>query len=136
MTIEYEPIPPGVEASDLYIGEPVRLVRRQRRREGTIEGIQFALAPYGREKVVPTLPLLPSHGVQGRGSIASVPGRGNRLEGSLQDLIPGLYGMRKAEGAWLWAKSSVGRGGVVDGGSGHPDMGAGSGGQGPRRTSH
>ena len=52
MTIEYESIPPGVEASDLYIGEPVRLMRRGRRREGTIEGIQFALAPYGREKVV------------------------------------------------------------------------------------
>ena len=52
MTIEYESIPPGVEASDLYIGEPVRLVRRGRRGEGTIEGIQFALAPYGREKVV------------------------------------------------------------------------------------
>ena len=24
MTMEYEPIPPGVEASDLHIGEPVR----------------------------------------------------------------------------------------------------------------
>ena len=41
---------------------------------------------------------------------------------SLQDLRRRLYGMRKAEWAWLWAKSSVGRGGVVDGGSGHPDM--------------
>ena len=45
---------------------------------------------------------------------------------SLQDLRPGLYGMRKAERAQLWAKSSVGRGGVVDGGSGHPDRGVGS----------
>ena len=52
MTIQYEAIPPGVEASELQIGEPVRLVRRGRRREGIIEGIQFALAPYGREKVV------------------------------------------------------------------------------------
>ena len=52
MTIEYESIPPGVEASELHVGEPVRLVRRGRHREGIIEGIQFALAPYGREKVV------------------------------------------------------------------------------------
>ena len=52
MTIEYEPIPPGVEASDLHIGEPVRLVRRDRRREGIIDGIQFALAPYGRDTVL------------------------------------------------------------------------------------
>ena len=44
---------------------------------------------------------------------------------SLQDLRPGLYGRRKAEWVWLCAKSSVGRGGVVDGGSGHPDRGAG-----------
>ena len=51
MTIEYEPIPPGVEASDLYIGEPVCLVRRGRRREGIVAGIQFALAPYGRDTV-------------------------------------------------------------------------------------
>ena len=52
MTIEYEPIPPGVEASDLHIGEPVRLVRRCRRREGIIDGIQFALTPYGRDRVL------------------------------------------------------------------------------------
>ena len=52
ITIEYEPIPPGVEASDLYIGEPVCLVRRNRRREGVIDGIQFALAPYGRDTVI------------------------------------------------------------------------------------
>ena len=41
-----------VEASELQIGEPVRLVRRGRGREGIIEGIQFALAPYGSDKVV------------------------------------------------------------------------------------
>ena len=52
MTIEYESIPPGVEASELYIGEPVRLVRRGERREGRVEGIQFALAPYGRDRVL------------------------------------------------------------------------------------
>ena len=52
MTSEYEPIPPGVEASDLHIGEPVRLVRRGRRREGIIDGIQCALAPYGRDRVL------------------------------------------------------------------------------------
>ena len=52
MTIEYEPIPPGVEASELYIGEPVRLVRRGRRREGIVAGIQLALAPYGRDRVL------------------------------------------------------------------------------------
>ena len=52
MTIEYEPILPGVEASELQIGEPVRLVRRGRRLEGMIDGIQFALAPYGRDRVV------------------------------------------------------------------------------------
>ena len=52
MTIEDEPIPPGVETSELYIGEPVRLVRRGRRREGRVAGIQFALAPYGRDTVI------------------------------------------------------------------------------------
>ena len=51
MTLEYEPVPPGVEASDLQIGEPVCLVRRGRRREGSVAGIQFALAPYGRDTV-------------------------------------------------------------------------------------
>ena len=51
-TIEYEPIPPGLEASDLHIGEPVCLVRRGRRREGIIDGIQFALAPYGRDTII------------------------------------------------------------------------------------
>ena len=51
-TIEYEAIPPGVEASDLYIGEPVCLVRRGRRREGIIDGIQFALAPYRRDTII------------------------------------------------------------------------------------
>ena len=54
MTIEYESIPPGVEASELRVGEPARLVRQRRHREGTIEGIQFALAPYGRENVAGT----------------------------------------------------------------------------------
>ena len=52
MTPEYESVPSGVEASDLYIGEPVRLARRGRRREGIIDGIQFALAPYGRDMVI------------------------------------------------------------------------------------
>ena len=51
-TIEYEPIPPGVEATDLHIGEPVCLVRRGQRREGIIDGIQFALAPYGRDTII------------------------------------------------------------------------------------
>ena len=51
-TIEYEPIPPGVEATDLHIGEPVCLVRRGRRREGIIDGIQFALPPYGRDTII------------------------------------------------------------------------------------
>ena len=32
-----------------------------------------------------------------------------KASSSLQDLRRRLYGMRKAEGAWLWAKSSVGR---------------------------
>ena len=52
MTLAYEAIPPGVEASDLQIGEPVCLVRRGRRREGIIDGIQFALAPYGRDTII------------------------------------------------------------------------------------
>ena len=42
----------AVEAAELYIGEPVRMVRRSRRREGIIDGIQFALAPYGRDTVI------------------------------------------------------------------------------------
>ena len=52
MTLEYEAIPYGVEASDLQIGEPVCLVRRGRRREGIVVGIQLALAPYGRDAVL------------------------------------------------------------------------------------
>ena len=51
-TIEYEPISPGVEATALHIGEPVCLVRRGRRRAGIIDGIQFALAPYGRDTII------------------------------------------------------------------------------------
>ena len=41
-----------MEASELYIGEPVCLVRRGRRREGIIDGIQLAVAPYGRDTVI------------------------------------------------------------------------------------
>ena len=48
MMIEYEPIPAGMEVGELYIGEAVCLVRRARRREGRVEGIQFALAPFAR----------------------------------------------------------------------------------------
>ena len=43
---------------------------------------------------------------------------------SLQDLRPGLYGKRKAEWTWRCVKTSDGSGGVVEGGSGHPNTGA------------
>ena len=49
-----------------------------------------------------------------------------KASSSLQDLRSGLYGKRKAERPWRRFKASVGSGGVVDGGSGHPDRGAGS----------
>ena len=39
-------------AAELYIGEPVCLIRRGRRREGIIDGIQLAVAPYGRDTVL------------------------------------------------------------------------------------
>lgn len=52
MTIEYESIPPEVQASDLHLGEPVCLIQRGRRREGIVEGIQLALPPYGHDKVI------------------------------------------------------------------------------------
>ena len=47
-----------------------------------------------------------------------------KASSSLQDLRSGLYGKRKAERPWRRFKASVGSGGVVDGGSGHPDRGA------------
>ena len=50
--IEYESIPtPGVDASALHGGEPLRLVRRGQRREGIIDGIQLAPKPYWRDRV-------------------------------------------------------------------------------------
>lgn len=52
MTIEYESIPPGVQASDLHLGEPVCLIQLGRRREGIVEGIQLALPPYGHDQVI------------------------------------------------------------------------------------
>ena len=45
-----------------------------------------------------------------------------KASSSLQDLRSGLW----AEWPWRHAKASDGRGGVVDGGSGHLDLGAGS----------
>ena len=47
MTIEYESIPPGVEASERYIGEPVRLVRR-------IDGTALPLAEILGSIVLPS----------------------------------------------------------------------------------
>ncbi len=49
-----------------------------------------------------------------------------KASGSLQDLRSGLYGKRKTEWSWRHAKASDGRGGVVDGRSGHLDLGDGS----------
>ena len=49
-----------------------------------------------------------------------------KASGSLQDLRSGLYGKRKTEWPWRHAKASDGRGGVVDGRSGHLDLGDGS----------
>jgi hypothetical protein len=49
-----------------------------------------------------------------------------KASGGLQDLRSRLYGRRKAEWPWCHATASDGRGGVVDGGSGHLDLGDGS----------
>ncbi len=49
-----------------------------------------------------------------------------KASSSLQDLRSRLYGKRKAEWPWRHAKASDGGGGVVDGGSGHLDLGDGS----------
>ncbi len=49
-----------------------------------------------------------------------------KASGSLQDLRSRLYGKRKAEWPWRHAKASDGRGGVVDGGSRHLNLGDGS----------
>ena len=49
-----------------------------------------------------------------------------KASGSLQDLRSGLYGKRKTEWPWRHAKASDGRGGVVDGRSGHLNLGDGS----------
>ena len=49
-----------------------------------------------------------------------------KASSSLQDLRSRLYGKRKAEWPWRHAKASDGRGGVVDGRSGHLNLGDGS----------
>ena len=49
-----------------------------------------------------------------------------KASGSLQDLRSRLYGKRKAEWPWRHATASDGRGGVVDGRSGHLNLGDGS----------
>ncbi len=49
-----------------------------------------------------------------------------KASSNLQDPRRGLYGKRKAEWPWRHAQASDGSGGVVDGGSGHSDLGVGS----------